>query len=98
MNPMKLVTIICEAHAREPVTEMLRELGAQGWTVFAVEGEGAKGHRTAEIPEFSNIQIETVVRPEVAAAIIARLAKDFFPRFGMIAYESDVRVIRSGKF
>lgn len=98
MNPMKLVTIVCEAHARDPVLALLRETGAQGWTLFTVEGEGAKGGRPADIPEFANLQVEVVVRPEVAAVLLERLARDFFPRYGMIAYESDVRVWRKGKF
>lgn len=98
MTPMKLVVIVCEAHAREPVLALLREVGAQGWTLFTVEGEGAKGGRPADIPEFANLQIEVVVRPEVAAVLLERLARDFFPRYGMIAYESDVRVWRKEKF
>lgn len=98
MNPMKLVTIVCEAHARDPVLALLRETGAQGWTLFTVEGEGARGGRPADIPEFANLQVEVVVRPEVAAVLLERLARDFFPRYGMIAYESDVRVWRRDKF
>jgi nitrogen regulatory protein PII len=98
MVPMKLVTIVCEAYAREPVTALLGQVGAQGWTLFTVEGTGAKGGRPADIPEFANIQIEVVVRPEVAATLLERLARDFFPRYGMIAYESDVRVWRDKKF
>ena len=49
-HPMKLVTIICEAHARDAVTKLLREVGAHGWTLFAVEGDGARGQRPADIP------------------------------------------------
>jgi nitrogen regulatory protein PII len=98
MTPMKLVTIVCEAYAREPVTALLREVGAQGWTLFTVEGEGARGGRPADIPEFANIQIEVVVRPEVATVVLERLARDFFRRYAMIAYEADVRVLRTGKF
>ena len=30
--------------------------------------------------------------------VLARLEKDFFPRYAMIAYESDVRVLRRDKF
>jgi nitrogen regulatory protein PII len=95
---MKLVVIVCEAHAREPVTALLRESGAQGWTLFTVEGEGAKGGRPADIPEFANIQIEVIVRPEVASVLLERLARDFFSRYGMVAHESDIRVWRKEKF
>ena len=97
-HPMKLVTIVCEAYAQEPVTKMLREAGAHGWTLFAVEGDGARGKRPADIRGFANIQIEVVVQPDVAKTLLERLEKEFFPRYAMIAFESDVRVLRPQKF
>lgn len=97
-TPLRLVTIICEAHARGPVLELLRTAGAHGWTLFPVEGDGARGARPADIPEFTNLQIQVVVQPAVAEELLARLARDFFPRFGMIAYASDVQVVRRDKF
>jgi len=97
-HPMKLVTIVCEAHARDAVTKLLRDAGAHGWTLFAVEGDGSQGKRPADIPEFANVQIEVIVKPEVAEHLLERLGKEFFPRYGMIAFESDVRVIRAAKF
>ncbi len=96
--PMKLVTIVTEALARDHVTRALRELGASGYTLFEVEGEGARGSRIADIEEFANIQIEVVVPPEAAERILDRLHRDFFPRYAMIAFESDIRVLRSDKF
>ena len=95
---MKLVTIVCEAYAQEPVTKLFRDAGAHGWTLFAVEGNGSRGNRPADIREFANIQIEVIVPPEVAETLLERLEKEFFPRYGMIAFESDIRVLRQGKF
>jgi len=95
---MRLVTIICEALARDAVTRLLREVGAQGWTIFKVEGTGAKGERTAEMSEFANIQVEVIVPPAVGDLLMERLERDFFPKFTMVAYESDVRVRRASKF
>lgn len=97
-HPMKLVTIVCEAHAREPVTKLLREVGAHGHTLFAVEGDGSKGKRPGDIPEFGNIQIEVIVSPAVAVTLLARLESEFFPRYAMIAFECKVRVLRKEKF
>ena len=97
-HPMKLVTIVCEAYALAAVTKLLREVGAHGWTHFAVEGAGEGGERAGEMKEFANVQIEVVLQPAVAQAVLARLEREFFPRYGMIAFESDVRVMRSGKF
>lgn len=95
---MKLVTIICEAYAKDAVTKLLREVGAHGYTLFAVEGDGSRGKRPADIPEFTNIQIEVVAPPPVAAALLDRLGAEYFARYAMIAYESDVRVLRPKKF
>lgn len=95
---MKLVTIVCESYAREAVTKLLQEVGAHGWTLFDVEGDGSQGKRPADIREFANIQIEAVVQPEVSEKLLEHLAKDFFPRYAMIAFESDVRVLRREKF
>jgi nitrogen regulatory protein PII len=95
---MKLVTVIGEALAREAITRLLREVGAHGWTVFPVEGFGAKGERTAEMAELANIQVEVIVPPEVCARLMERLERELFPTYAMIAYEADVRVRRPGKF
>jgi nitrogen regulatory protein PII len=96
--PKKLVTIVCEAYALDPVKRLLRELGAQGWTHFPVEGAGAGGERSGEMKEFANVQIEVVLQPTLAEELLSRLQGELFAHFTMIAFESDVRVIRSGKF
>lgn len=97
-HPMKLVTIVCEAYAKESVTKLLREVGAHGYTLFAVEGDGAQGRRPADIPEFANIQIEVIVQPAVAQQLMEQLGRDLFPRYAMIAFESEIRVLRPQKF
>lgn len=97
-HPMKLVTVICEALAGEPLRKLLTETGAHGYTLFAVEGDGSQGRRTADIQEFANIQLEVIVPPTVANRMLARLEKEFFPKFAMVAYETDIRVLRREKF
>ena len=95
---MKLVTIICEALAREPLRKLLAEVGAPGYTLFTVEGDGNQGRRTADIQEFANIQMQVIVPPGVADKLLERLEKEFFAKFGMVAYETDIRVLRREKF
>lgn len=97
-HPMRLVTIVCEALAREPVKQLLVETGAHGYTLFPVEGAGAQGARVADIEEYGNVQMQVIVPPDVAEALLERLQQDFFPRFAMVAYESEVRVLRQDKF
>ena len=95
---MKLVTIICEALARQPLKNLLAEAGAHGYTLFAVEGDGSQGRRIADIQEFANIQVEVIVPQAVAEKLLARLEREFFAQFAMVAYETDVRVLRREKF
>ena len=95
---MKLVTIVCEAYAKAAVTKLLHEVGAHGYTLFAVEGDGSRGQRPADIPEFANIQIEVIVPPAVAEQLLEALGRELFARYAMVAFESDVRVLRPQKF
>ena len=97
-HPVKLVTIVCEALVRDSLTRLLKDVGAHGFTLFEVKGMGAHGSRIADIEEFANIQIEVVVSPAVAERLLARLEKEFFSRFAIIAYVSDVCVLRPEKF
>jgi len=97
-HPMKLVTLVCEAYALQAVKKLLPEVGAHGCTHFPVEGDGAGGARTGEMKEFANVQIEVVLTADAASALLARIQKELIPRYGMIVFESDVRVLRAEKF
>lgn len=97
-HAMKLVTIICEALARDAVTRLLREVGAHGYTLFEVEGSGAHGDRTGEMAELGNIQVEVIVPAAACERLMERLEREFFPKYTMVAYEADVRVRRPDKF
>lgn len=98
LYPMKLVTIICEAVLEDRVVELLRDCGAHGHTAFNVRGSGQQGERSADIAETGNVQIEVIVKPAVAEVLLARLYADWFASYAMVAYESEVRVLRPGKF
>jgi len=98
LYPMKLVTVVTESLAREPLVRLLEEAGAHGYTLTHVEGAGAQGARFADMPESANIKFKVLVPPEAAARIFERLAAEFFPLYATVAYETDVRVVRAGKF
>jgi nitrogen regulatory protein PII len=95
---MKRVTVICEAMARPPVLALIEACGAHGWTLWEVQGAGNRGRRAADIPEFANVQIEVILQPAAADDLLRRLASELFPSFGMVAYETDIRVLRPDKF
>jgi hypothetical protein len=98
LHPMKLVTIICEAILEDRVVALLRETGAHGHTTFPVRGRGNQGERNADISEAGNVQLQVIVRPAVAETLLCRLHSELFKDYAMVAYESDVRVLRPEKF
>jgi hypothetical protein len=77
------------------VKKVVREVGTLGWPHFTVEGAGAGGERTGEMKEFANVQIEVGLQPTATQALLARVESELFPRYGMIAFDSDVHVMRS---
>ena len=69
-----------------------------GFTVFPVEGSGAGGERRADMGEYSNVQFEVIVPPAIAQTLLDRLYTDYMPRYGLVVFESDIRVLRPQKF
>lgn len=98
LHPMKRVTIICESVLEERVVELLHEAGAHGHTALSARGGGHQGERRADTTETANVQIEVILKPMVAEALLLRLQQELFPAYAMVAYESDVRVLRPDKF
>lgn len=98
LYPMKLVTIICEAVLEERVVEFLRCAGAHGHTAFPVRGSGNQGDRSADISETGNVQVQVIVKPAVAERILGKLQAELFADYAIVAYESEVHVLRPEKF
>lgn len=96
-HPFKLVTIIAEPVLESRLTSELRQLGATGWTVVEGRGEGSRGIHAADIPGV-NIRIDSIVTPDVAERVVQHLATHYFAEYEVIAYVSDVAVIRSDKY
>lgn len=95
--PFKLVTIIAEPVLEPRIRQELRKLGASGFTVVEGRGEGSRALHAAEIPGI-NVRIETIVPPEVAERIVTHMATNYFTDYEVIAYLSDVQVVRGEKY
>ncbi|MEM7014518.1 MAG: DUF3240 family protein [Verrucomicrobiota bacterium] len=91
------VTIVAERLLKDRLIDLIREEGATGFTVTAVEGEGSRGVRASDW-EGRNVQIETIVSPAAADAILEKLAAVYFEDFAVIAWVSEVQVMRGHKF
>ena len=94
---LRLVTIIAEAVLERRLLAALAELGARGYTVGEVHGEGSRGVRAGDW-EGPNLRIETVVSGPVAEAILAHLSDHYFENYAVIAFASDVEVVRGNKY
>ena len=96
-SPLKVVTIVGETALAEHLHQDLRRLGATGWTQTDALGEGSRGMRSKTL-RGDNVRLEVVVSPEVADAILERLAQEYFPNYALVAWVADVQVVRGEKY
>lgn len=94
---LKLLTIVAEAVLEDRLIRDLKRLGAKGYTLTEVRGEGSRGVRSSEW-EGKNIRLESVVSPLVAERILSHLAEAYFPHYAVIAYLENVEVVRGEKY
>lgn len=94
----KLITIVTEAVLEVELQELLKDLGASGFTITNARGSGSRGIRDAGWQSSSNIRVEVVCSDDIAEQIAARVRQRYYDDYAMILFESDVRVMRSEKF
>lgn len=94
---LRLVTIIVEHVLEQRIIADLRRLGARGYTVSEVHGEGTRGvHASAW--QGANLKFETLVPEVVADRILEHIAAAYFHDYAVVAYVTTVEVVRSAKF
>jgi nitrogen regulatory protein P-II 2 len=91
-----MVTIVAERLLRDRLVEKIRNLGAKGFTLTEVQGEGSRGWQAHEF-EGPSVKIETLVRTDVAEEIVQAVSK-YFEHHAVIVYLTDARVVRVRKF
>lgn|GEM_PF-98424 len=91
LHSMKRVSIICESTLEDRVTGLLNEIGTQSHTSYPVRGIGHHRERSTDITQTAKVQIEVILKPAKAEAVLQRLQRDFLPADGVLAYESDVQ-------
>jgi len=95
--PLKKVTIIGERLLKEGLLEILKSQGSTGHTMTACEGEGSRGIHASDW-EGRNVQIDTIVSAETADRILQAVSDRYMKNYAIIAYTSDVNVLRKDKF
>jgi len=93
----KLVTVVAESVLEEQLVAELHRLGARGHTVVAAHGAGSRGMRASD-PPGDGVRIEVVVSELVADRILEHVATRYFPHYAVIAFVSDVQIVRGEKY
>ena len=91
------VTIIGESLLKEGLLQLLKTEGSTGHTITMCEGEGSRGINASDW-EGRNIQIETIVSAQTADRILIAVSDKYMKNYAIIAYLSEVLVLRGGKF
>jgi nitrogen regulatory protein P-II 2 len=94
---MKRVTIIGDETVKYRILQEIERLGATGYTDCPAHGKGARGLRPRHA-EPANAKIEVIATPELAGRILEHVAENYFDKYAMIAFLSDVEVIQGEKF
>jgi nitrogen regulatory protein P-II 2 len=92
---LTLLTIVSEAVLEQRLVRELHAGGATGHTVTTCHGSGSRDLRAGEQ---GNVRIEAVLAPAVADHLLEVLAQRYFPHYAVIAWETQVSVLRGDKF
>lgn len=95
--PLCLVTVIAEAILKDRLIQLVRHEGAKGYTITPAEGEGSRQRRVGELLG-DNFRLETIVSTDVADRLLHALSTEYFERYAVIAYLSNVQVVRGEKY
>lgn len=95
--PMKLITIVAEPVLEHALVEAVHALGATGHTIAETIGAGSRGVLAAEFPGEGR-RIEVLVDESTADRILEHVATKYFTDYAVIAWMSDVHVLRAEKY
>jgi nitrogen regulatory protein PII len=95
--PLRLVTVVAERVLRDRLVEAVRALGATGYTLTDVHGEGTRGVRPNAL-DGPSVKLEVIVPEDVAEAIVAHVAATYFEHYSLIVYMQEAQVVRSSKY
>ena len=95
LNPLKLVTVVGESVIMEDIADRGLELGATGYTMSEVVGHGSRSARNVgSTGGAKTLKVEFVVAADVATKILEDVSQEYFEHYAIIAWLSDVSVMR----
>ncbi len=90
LNQGVLFTIICEAVLQDRLLQLLKTIGASGYTIIQARGAGSHGRRMGDIAGYNtNIEVKTIVAPDVSDQLLEDL-KQFQTNHALIAFRQNV--------
>lgn len=93
----QIVTVIAEAAVETRLIEDVKRLGAKGYSIGHVRGEGTTGRLLQDL-NGPSVRLETIVTSAVADAILEHLAAEYFGRFAVVAWVAPANVLRSDRY
>jgi nitrogen regulatory protein P-II 2 len=94
---LTLVTIVAEKILEPKLERLVLDAGASGYTATDARGQGSR-NMGSQTFEGHNVRIETVVSSEIASRILDQITEVYFPYYGVIAFTSQVSVVRGEKY
>ncbi len=92
-----LITVISERLLEGKLVELLKELGARGYSISYCRGDSQGAVRASEW-EGENVKIEALLSHALSDKMLERVRQDFFDNYAIVIYRSEVEVIRGEKF
>lgn len=97
-HPRQLLVIITEAVLEKRLVQDVKRLGAQGYTVYDVRGEGTSGVREGAWEADRTIEMKVICEASVADRIAEHVLATYAPHYGVTLFFTDVQVLRPQKF
>jgi len=94
----KLLVVICEAAIEKAVVDDVHSMGAAGYTIAEVRGEGRGGVREGAWEADRSIEVKVICEAAVAERLAQHLLATWGKHYAMTLYLSDVTVLRPEKF
>lgn len=99
LYPLKLVTVVGETVIMNDIAKEAVELGATGYTMSEVAGQGSRSARNViDTGGAKTMKAEFVVPMDVAEKILSHVSHTYFEHYACIAWLSDVQVVRGQQY
>ena len=95
--PVKLLTVVAEAVLADRLSRAILAAGALGYTLTPAKGVGARNRRSSSLGG-DNVRIEVVAHANTAEAVLGMLVNDWFPHYAVVAWLTDIEVVRGEKY